>query len=551
MPQCLRILLFGLLAHAGLVNGQENPGGHAALNVNPAALQAHTEFLAGDLLEGRASGSRGYELAASYVMAQFRQYGLAPAGNAGGYLQTVPLLEATAVLPGSAAVLRKDNEEIKFEYGRDFLPSADFLASNSSLSAPLAFAGFGVTAPELNYDDLANVDVQGHIAVVLSQAPGRFNSAQRAYYAMPQQKYANLIRHGASGLVIIDAPASSSHPWERRVAMSWMPQLRRLDADNLPIDVQPELKLSFEFSNDAAAKLFAGSGHSLEQVFAAAASGDAQGFALPGILTLSAVTGLRRTESSNVVGVLRGSDPKLRNEFVVLSAHLDHLGRGPAVSGDSIYNGAQDNAVGIGILLEAARVLAGMNPRPKRSIVFAAVTAAERGSLGAEHLLQFGEISPDTVVAAVNIDMPLAFARSDDLIALGAEQSSLGRFAADAAQAQGLRLASEDRVLKTSLLDDEALAFVKQGIPAVALKNGNRARTRKIDLPEIKRDFMQNHYRQPSDDNNAAPTDYAAAAQLAAANAHLARAVADAPARPHWYRDSFFYKKFRTRAGNE
>lgn len=506
--------------------------------VSRAGLQAHTEFLASDLLEGRAPGSRGHELAAAYVAAQFRQFGLASLhGN--DYAQPVPLLEAVAVLPGSSAVLRRGDEQIKFEYGSDFLPSADFFASSSTLSGPLSFVGFGINAPELRYDDFADIDLQGRIAVILPGAPARFNAVQRAYYGALPEKYANVIRRGAIGLIVAETPDADA-PWEKRIAMSWMPEMRRID-DGQPVDAFPELKLRFSFSSEAAAKLFAEPARNFEQVLAAAAEGEPQGFELPGTLTLTATTGLRRTESDNVIGVLRGSDPKLKNEFVVLTAHLDHLGRGSAVNGDSIYNGAHDNAVGVAMLLETARALAAMNVRPKRSIVFAAVTAGDKGGLGADFLIHQGDLARESIVANIDLDTPLPLARSMDVAASGAEHSSLGSTAAEVTKALGFGFAFEERA---EVLDEDSAVFMREGIPSLSLKSGNRARIRKDPLRNAKREFMENHYRLPSDEVGVA-IDYAAAADLTAVNVRLAYAIADDAARPYWYRTSIFSRKAR------
>ncbi|HEX2493755.1 MAG TPA: M28 family metallopeptidase, partial [Steroidobacter sp.] len=356
-------------------------------SVSSDAIRGHVEFLASDLLEGRAAASRGYDIAAAYVAAQFREAGLEPGGDQGGYFQAVPLLEAMPVLPGSSAQLVRENESLVFEYGTDYLPSADFTSASSTLTAPLVFAGFGVAAPEFGHDDLAHLELQGRIAVVLSGAPAKFANDQRAYYSSSHVKWPMLSERGAVGLITIDSLADAKRvPWERSVAMSWAPQMRWLDADGKPQNAFPELKLRFRFNHTAAARLFEGAPASLEQALAAADAGERQGFVLPGMLTLSATTGLRRTESANVLGVLRGTDPLLKNEYVVITAHLDHLGRGAAVNGDSIYNGAQDNALGVGILLELARALCNADVKPRRSILFAAVTAEEKGLLGSDFL---------------------------------------------------------------------------------------------------------------------------------------------------------------------
>jgi len=516
----------------------------AAGEARPNAIRAHVSFLADDLLEGRAAGSRGHELAAAYVAAQFLQLGLTPGGDDGSYSQTVHLLEATAVLPGSAAELNRDRETVAFEYGRDYLPTADFLASTSTVTAPLAFVGFGVSAPELDYDDLAQLDIRGRIAVAFSRAPAKFPADQRAYYSWAGEKYANLIRRGAVGLITIDLPEQAARmPWDRRVAMSWVPQMRWLDADGQPTDAYPELKLRFSFNADAAAKLFAGAERSLESAFTAASASEPQAFYLPGLLTLSATTGLRRTESSNVLGILRGSDPRLKHEYIVVTAHLDHLGRGAAVNGDTIYNGAQDNAVGIAILLETARILSQMDARPGRSIVFAAVTAEEKGLLGSDFFVQHPTVPRKGIIADLNIDMPLPLAPVKDLVAFGAEHSSLGPLAQRAAEASRYRLSPDPEPDAVHFIRSDQFSFIRQGIPALAFITGNRSRDGRTDIAALKRAFLDNRYHQPSDDLSQ-PIDYIGAADLADIYARMLVEIANAPTRPKWNRGDFFEQKF-------
>lgn len=508
------------------------------------AIKAHVEFLADDLLEGRGAGSRGHALAAGYVAAQFQQLGLKPLGDRGSFFQSVPLLEATPVLPGSAAKLLREGESIDFEYGTDYLPTADFSAPTSSLTAPLAFAGFGVTAPEADYDDFAGVDAQGRIVVIFGGAPAKFPNDQRAYYSWQGSKYPNLIAHGAVGVITIDTPSDAERtPWERRVNASGQPQMRWLDGGNQPADSYGELKQRFRFNRDAAVKLLRNTPHTLDEMFAVANASQPQGFALTGMLTLSATTGLRRTESSNVIAVLEGSDPKLKNEFIVFTAHLDHLGRGKAVNGDSIYNGAHDNALGSAVLLEAARSLASGTVRPKRSILFVSVTAEERGLLGSDFFANHPTVPKDAIVANLNIDMPLPLAPTRDLVAFGAEHSSLGAVVLRGAQLQNFTISPDNEPEEVHFIRSDQFSFVRRGIPALSLIIGYTARSRGIDVGALRRDFLRNHYHQPSDDLSL-PIDYNGAAGLTRVYVSVALDVANQAAKPRWHRADFFGNKF-------
>jgi hypothetical protein len=510
--------------------------------VRADAIRGHVEFLASDLLEGRAAATRGYDIAAAYVAAQFRQAGLEPGGDEGDYLQNVPLLEATPVLPGSGVQLVREGEAYAFEYGTHYLPFADFTSASSTLTAPLVFVGFGVQAPELEYDDYAGVDAQGRIAVALSGAPEHFPAHQRAYHSWSHRKWSKLIEHGAVGLVMVDSLVDAQRvPWERKVAMSWTPQMRWLSEDNAPQNAYPELKLRFLFNHEAAARLFAGAPLDLEQALANAQAGTAQGFELPGMLTLTATTGLRRTQSANVLGLLPGADPQLRDEYVVLTAHLDHLGRGAAVDGDTVYNGAHDNALGVGVLLETARALAG-GPRPRRSILFAALTAEEKGLLGSDYLAHRAQQDGRRVAANVNVDMPLIFAPVRDFMALGAEHSSLGALARSALSAEGYRMSRDPAPEEIAFIRSDQFSFVKRGAPAIALKSGLQSRNEAIDIAELQRTYRRTHYHQPSDDLSL-PIDYPTAADLARVAVRITLQAANGP-RPRWNRGDFFGERF-------
>jgi hypothetical protein len=513
--------------------------------VQPEIIRSHVEFLAGDLLEGRATASRGYDIAAAYVAAQFRQAGLQPGGDDKSYFQRVPLLEATPVLPGSSAELVREDDTYTFEYGTHYLPAADFSSASSTLSAPMVFAGFGIEAPELDYNDFEGIDLKGRIAVVFSGAPAKFPHHQRAYYSWTEHKLATLIDRGAVGVITIDSNADAKRmPWERRVAMSWTPEMRWLDEAGVPQNSFPALKLRFRFNHEAAAQLFETAQTNFAAALAASDEGTPQGFALPGMLTMSATTGLRKTESANVVGILPGADPQLKNEYVVVTAHLDHLGRGAAVNGDSVYNGAHDNAVGIGVMLEIARSLHASGTRPKRSIAFVAVTAEEKGLLGSDFFAQQARVREQKLIANVNMDMPLTFAPIFDFVALGSEHSTLGTATKQAVAAQGYRLSADAAPEQVKFIRSDQFSFIRRGIPAIVLTGGYQPRDPSVDLSELREQFLSAHYHQPSDDITL-PMDYPTAADLARINVRIALAIANGTSAPRWNNGDFFGEKFQ------
>jgi Zn-dependent M28 family amino/carboxypeptidase len=288
--------------------------------------------------------------------------------------------------------------------------------------------------------------------------------------------------------------------------------------------------------------LFQGAAHSFEQALASADAGEPQGFDLPGLLTMSATTGLRHTESANVVAVATGSDPQLRDEYVVITAHLDGLGRGAAVNGDSIYNGAQDNAVGVGILLEMARALNASGIKPRRSILFVAVTAEEKGLLGSDYLAQHPPAG-GTVVAAINIDMPMTLAPTVDLIALGEQHSSLGTVARTAAANQGYRLSPDPAPEQVSFVRSDQFSFIRQGIPSIVVGGGIQARDKRADLAQLRRDFLEQRYHEPSDDLSGS-IDFDSAADLARVDLRIALDVANGANRPAWKPGDYFGRVF-------
>lgn len=358
--------LFGVWA-VSLTSAQSSPAVDRALaQVRPGALRAHIAFLADDLLEGRGTGTRGYELGAKYAAAQFESLGLEAAGSPGSYLQAVPLRKTVAVAEQCSLVLRQGGREQELAFGEDFLTSGDLLREDTSVTAPVVFAGFGVTAPELNYDDYAGVDAKGKIVVVLGGAPPTFPSSQRAHYSSGNVKQRTAVARGAVGLLAVWTPTQEKiAPWPvlqrlaRRGAMQW------LEAGGVPHDVQPEIRATALLSQAGAQALLAGAPASLEEVLAAAEKGQPPAFDVPAEATIRVVSRHTPLTSPNVVALLPGSDPALQDEYVVYTAHLDHEGFGEPVEGDTIYNGAYDNAAGAAVILEVARTFASLPESPR------------------------------------------------------------------------------------------------------------------------------------------------------------------------------------------
>lgn len=517
------------------------PAPTAAAQAGAERIRAHVEFLADDLLDGRAAGSRGYDLAARYVATQFDLLGLKPAGTNGAWFQPIEFLEASAVIPAGRLDLLRGDRTIALESAKDFLPAVNYFEPQSTLEAGLVFVGFGVSAPERSYDDFAGVELAGKIAVVLSGAPPTFPSTARAHYSSGYTKLPELVKRGAVGVLTIRTPWDERlYPWESLVKSSWRPGMRWLDAAGTPADAHPQIRRSATLGPSGAAVLFEDAPKSLEQTFADALAGRTQSFAFANTRALlGGQTLTSKRTSANVLAVLEGSDPQLKHEYLVLTAHLDGLGRGAAVNGDSIYNGAMDNATGIGVLLEVARALASAPRRPKRSIVFAAVTAEERGLLGADYFAEHPTVPRDAIVANVNMDMPVSIVPAADFVAYGAEHSTLGAVAERAAKAEGYVLTPDPRPDEVVFVRSDQYPFVRRGIPALYLDNGERAREPGVDVKSLYEDFIRNRYHQPGDDAQQR-IDYATLAALARVNTRVVTEVANARERPRWKPGDFF-----------
>jgi Zn-dependent M28 family amino/carboxypeptidase len=508
------------------------------------AIAAHITFLADDLLEGRGTGTPGYDIAANYVAAQFQQLGLRPGGLSNTWFQSVPLLESTLVQDRVRFELRSGTETNVMEYNLDYLARPNPLGTNVTVTAPLMFVGYGVRAPELGYDDLPNVDLKGKIAVVLSKAPPRFPATALAHHAHARQKAKALVERGAIGIMTVPTPKDLEEaPWPRMLVQSRFPAMRWLHTDGTPADVFPELKASLSISPQGAGKLFARAPKSLQDALATAAKSEPQSFPLNVDATIVTVSEERRLSSPNVIGILPGSDPGLGQESVVFTAHLDHQGRGPASNGDSIYNGAFDNAIGISMMLEVARAFANDGKRPRRTLVFAAVTAEEKGLLGSEFLAQHLPHSLGKPVANLNLDMVLVTAPTRSYTILGIEHSTLRAPVESAAKRFELELLPDPQPERVIFIRSDQYSFIRQGVPAIFPKVDSNPKAPQPVSGISPETFIKEHYHRPSDDLSL-PRDSASSVRFVRFMTDVARQIADANEPPRWNPGDFFGQTF-------
>jgi hypothetical protein len=537
LRRALAALPFTLLAASGLLRGEadrpEDDLAAALARVRGSAVRAHVQFLADDLLEGRQPGTRGYEIAARYVASELEGLGLRPGGEKGTYFQSVPLLESTLREGELSLTTKTATSPVSLVPREDYLMSGDALRLEAEVEAPVLFAGFGVTAPELHHDDYAGADVKGKIVAILPNAPARFPSEQRAHFASLRQKAENAARRGASGLLLLRTPEDESR----------LPWARVLQPDGKPESTFAELRGGAALSLAGTRKLFASSPVPLDEALARAAKGQSTAFSLGVKARLRSRSEHRHFSSPNVIGRLPGSDPELADTYVVLSAHLDHIGVGAPESGDSIYNGAYDNATGTAVVLEAARALATLHERPRRSILFVFVTSEERGLLGSDYFANRPTVPVERIVANVNIDMPLLLYPLGDVVAFGAENSSLDGLVARAAAATGLALSPDFMPEENVFVRSDQYSFVRRGIPAVFLVPGLKSSDPAADGAKAFGEFFARHYHRPSDDLSL-PMDMGSAERFVRANVLITFAIASDREAPRWKAGNFFGKTF-------
>src|SRR5262245_37415298 len=511
--------------------------------IDPARLEGHVRVLADDRMEGGGTGTRGYDMAAQYVAEQMQAVGLMP-GGVGGYLQPVPFLRGD-LRPGACSfTLVRSGETVPLEVGRDVLFSPDYLRAKWTTEAPLVFAGYGVAAPELGYDDFAGLDVRGKVLVTFRGAPPRFPNDQRAYYSNGIVKDQIAAARGAIGILQVQKPDDEARaPWERNMRQSKLPGFRWLDAGGAPANVQAAIELSGSLSPKVEPRVFEGSPKTYAQAVADAESSRVQSFPLAWSVKAVRVTDHARTSSPNVVGVLRGSDPKLRNECIVVSAHLDHLGISEPVNGDSINNGAYDNASGSAMMLEVARAFASLKVKPKRSMVFLSVTGEEKGLQGSDYFARSDPPDSLDVMGDVNLDMVMLLRPLTKVIPIGGEHSTFGPLVERAAKLAGLETAPDPLPAEVVFVRSDQFSFIKQGVPAVFPVSGNDG---SADGTSEVGHWRVDHYHSPNDDLSQ-PFDWPSGAKFTSMAFWTAWMAADAPQSPRWNPGDFFGGRFGAR----
>jgi Zn-dependent M28 family amino/carboxypeptidase len=469
-------------------------------SIRPETLRAHVKYLSDDLLEGRGPGTRGAELAAKYIATQFEAYGLEPPVD-GTYFQNVPIVNVKAD-PATAMSVEGGAAKETFKYGEEFTAqSGEGVPQVDIEGADIVFAGYGIVAPEYQWDDYKGADVKGKILLMLvneptTDDPKLFAGNALTYYGRWTYKYEEAARHGARGVILVHTTESATYPW--LVVQSSNTGIRSelvRDANSPPV-----VQLKSWVTYDAAFRIAKLGGHDLPTLEKRARERSFTPSPLGAKLRINLKSSVATLNSPNVVGLLPGSDPKLKDEYVVFSAHYDHLGVRERNPGDKIYNGALDNASGVAAVLSIAETMAHMKTRPRRSVLFMTVTAEEQGLLGAQYYAERPIFPLLKTAANVNLDETNVWGRTRDFVPLGAERSSLGPLIEKLAKRQGLTMKPDQFPEKGAFFRSDHFCFAKVGVPCLTLNFGVDVEGKPEGWGRKKfEEYNKTDYHQPSD----------------------------------------------------
>ena len=526
----IKILFLFLVISSVIVAQVEENFSPIDLNSSAASIQKHLEVLASDIFEGRGTGTTGGDLAAKYIALEYSKYGLKPVGDETSYYQNIPM-HGSFPLPSSELKVYLDSEETTLKLEKDYLIYKSGQQTFIPLPLPLVFVGYGIIAPEYDYNDYQSVDVESKIVVFLqgepeSDNPDFFNGKIPTVYSYASSKQRIAISRGAAGSILI--PDSTNLNWERQVNDFAFEDvnLAYSASNNLSILINPEM----------AEILFEESDYSLNQIMQMKKEKKIFSFPLKSKLTFKGEYTQRDFLSQNIAGMIEGSDPDLNQRYIIISAHYDHLGIGPPVNGDSIYNGALDNTIGVSVLLELTKSFSELNIPPKRSIIFLALTGEEKGLLGSQYYTDNPLVPLYKTLADINIDGVAMFRDFESLVGIGSEYSTLKSFLMETATHLNLTVENiPPEFNQTEAFNQsDQVSFATAGIPSIlvleGLKNKNKSREEVLNSFV---DYIVNRYHTPSDDLNQ-KIDYVAAAQNAVVLYELTNNIANSEDTPEW-----------------
>ena len=510
----LRLFVF-LGVFSGMVNAQTShkrgsgdglsvrlPGTAIAAmqRINPERIRAHVRYLSHDLLEGRGTGARGGDIAAEYIATQFALEGLKPAGDSGTYMQKVPMVGITPDPQTTFSLVAGNHATINLKPLDQYVAYDQTQQLQSDVDAQIVYVGYGIEAPEYNWDDYKGMDVRGKVLLMLVNEPPSddvkfFKGKALTYYGRWTYKYEEAARKGAVGAILIHQTEMASYPWE---------VVRNSNSGEkafLQLDGTPVLKVASWIHFDAAKALADSAGMDLPQMLADARSRNFHPVALSVKLKAHMVSKVRRFESNNVLAMLPGSDHKLKTEAVLYTAHYDHLGIRPDMPGDNIYNGAKDNATGCGILLEVARAYAEAMQRPARSILFASVTAEEQGLLGSEYLGKHPPVAASNISLDMNYDDVPPLGSPEEVEVSGAERTTFYPVITVMAKTFRLAIRPDSRPEAGHYYRSDHFSLARVGIPAFSINEGVKYKGHDAAWGQAQADeYTTKHYHQPSDE---------------------------------------------------
>jgi Zn-dependent M28 family amino/carboxypeptidase len=513
----------------------------ALQSIRPDNIETHVRFLSHDLLEGRGTGQRGGDVAAEYIATQFALYGLKPAGDNGSYLQKVPMVGITPGADTRFTLVPSRGSAMDLKPLSDYVAYDQTQQPESTVDAEIVYVGYGIEAPEYNWDDYKGVDVKGKVLLMLvnepsSDDPKFFAGKALTYYGRWVYKYEEAARKGAVGAILIHKTEMASYPWE---------VVRNSNSGEksfLKLDGTPRLKSAAWIHVDVARKLVANAGLDLDKIMADANSRDFKPVPLPVRLSAHMKSQIRPFESNNVIATLPGSDRMLKDQAVIYSAHYDHFGIRPDMPGDNIFNGAMDNATGCGILMEIARVYAGAAQKPRRSILFTAVTAEEQGLLGSEYLGKHPPIPAGKISLDLNFDNVRPLGSPEEVEVSGAERTNF--YPAVQATAQDFRFAirPDARPEAGHYYRSDHFSLARVGIPAFSINEGMKFKGHDEAWGlDQEADFTAHRYHQPSDEYHPG-MDYTSDAAMARFGFALGWEAATQPALVEWKKGDEFEK---------
>jgi hypothetical protein len=526
-------ILFWAISFGTFAQKVNIPGSvkRAMNQIDTLTIRNHIAYLADNKLKGRKPGTEGYQLAVDYVVNEFKKIGVQPGGDPGQYTQKL-ILRNTIVDNSSAKAFLSDAQGNvdSLVFGTDFLPYANPMATQSKGEGKVVFAGYGVDIPGF-YSDYEGLDVKGKVVVMVAGVPdGIPASTLVSHFSSPGNKLNIAFEKGAIGVILVypmNSFANSIPVIQSNVALN--PEKTVAYGRGFNGNLNFALTSNRSFLN----QLFLNSGKNLEETLAAIKSRKNSSFEFPFSLTASYSNSFKEFESENVIGVIPGSDPKLKSEYVVHSAHLDHVGIGRAENGDSIYNGAHDNASGVAALLEIARIYAKGGAKPKRSILIVMVTAEEMGLVGSSYFASNPTVPKSAIVANVNTDMPTVIAPLLSIVPLGAEHSSILGNVNFAADYLGLEVEADPEPEQNRFVRSDQYSFVTNGIPALHIKYGNKSNIPGFDMDAFIKEWRAKYYHRAADGMDGI-FNFTAAKTYVQLNFLISYSIAKSPNRPTW-----------------